>query len=206
MYNLGNCRLTDEIFLAFATLIFMKFTFLGFHVVVLLKTFPLMYQLIMKGWYWRGKGDFSSSAQVKIQFRTLKKIQILGFPCCSTRENLSIDVSNTYVGLILTKPGLKTDRVSESSYGNMSAHKKFKLKAQNSELAVDRNMDTRMHSCRSCTLFISTALYFYENFTLNRVCNLDFKIHYNYLEKLIWKKLSITERIQFIVCFISVSS
>ena len=32
-----------------------------------------------------------------------KKIQILGFPWCSTRENLSIDVSITNVGLILTK-------------------------------------------------------------------------------------------------------
>ena len=32
-----------------------------------------------------------------------KKNQILGFPCCSTREDLSIDVSITNVGLILTK-------------------------------------------------------------------------------------------------------
>ena len=32
-----------------------------------------------------------------------KKIQILGFPWCSTREDLSIDVSITTVGLTLTK-------------------------------------------------------------------------------------------------------
>ena len=32
-----------------------------------------------------------------------KKIKILGFPWCSTRENLSIDASITNVGLILTK-------------------------------------------------------------------------------------------------------
>ena len=32
-----------------------------------------------------------------------KKISILGFICCSTREGLSIDVSITNVGLILTK-------------------------------------------------------------------------------------------------------
>ena len=32
-----------------------------------------------------------------------KKNQILGFPCCTTREDLSIDVSITNVGLILTK-------------------------------------------------------------------------------------------------------
>ena len=31
------------------------------------------------------------------------KIQIFGFPWCSTREDLSIDVSITNVGLILTK-------------------------------------------------------------------------------------------------------
>ena len=29
--------------------------------------------------------------------------QIFGFPCCSTREDLSIDVSIANVGLILTK-------------------------------------------------------------------------------------------------------
>ena len=79
-----------------------------------------------------------------------KKIQIFGFPWCSTREDLSIDVSITNVGLILTKlwwylfsgcgqtdgqtdrrTDRQTDTVLESSYGNMSAHKKFQLKAQN---------------------------------------------------------------------------
>ena len=41
----------------------------------------------------------------KIQFQTFveKKNQILGFSCCSTREDLSIDVSITNEGLILTK-------------------------------------------------------------------------------------------------------
>ena len=34
-----------------------------------------------------------------------KKNQIFWFPCCSTREDLSVDISITYVGLILTKPG-----------------------------------------------------------------------------------------------------
>ena len=43
-----------------------------------------------------------------------KKIQILGFPWCSTREGLSIDVSITNVGLILTKP----ERFLFSAYGN----------------------------------------------------------------------------------------
>ena len=40
----------------------------------------------------------------KFEFQTLKKKnQIFGIPCCSTREDLSIDVSITNVGLILTK-------------------------------------------------------------------------------------------------------
>ena len=43
-----------------------------------------------------------------------KKTQIVWFPCCSTREDLSIDVSITYVGLILAKPG----RFFFSAYGN----------------------------------------------------------------------------------------
>ena len=35
-----------------------KIKFFGFHVVVLVKTFPLTYQLLMKDWYWRSQGDF----------------------------------------------------------------------------------------------------------------------------------------------------
>ena len=51
---------------------------------------------------------FSTSQNTsRIQFRTFlkKKTQIFWFPCCSTREDLSVDVSITNVGLILTKPG-----------------------------------------------------------------------------------------------------
>ena len=43
-----------------------------------------------------------------------KKNLIFWFLCCSTREDLSIDVTITYVGLILTKPG----RFLFSAYGN----------------------------------------------------------------------------------------
>ena len=41
----------------------------------------------------------------KFEFWTFlkKKNQIFRFPCCSTREDLSIDVWITIVGLILTK-------------------------------------------------------------------------------------------------------
>ena len=56
---------------------------------------------------------FSTS---QIQFRTFlkKKKSNFWFPCCSTREDLSVDVSISYVGLILTKPG----RFLFSAYGN----------------------------------------------------------------------------------------
>ena len=58
--------------------------------------------------------DFSSSAQVEFNFELKKKNQFFWFPCCSTREDLSVDVSITYVELILTKPG----RFFFSAYGN----------------------------------------------------------------------------------------
>ena len=43
-----------------------------------------------------------------------KKNQIFWFPCCSTREDLSVDVSITNVGLILTKPGRFFSRRTET--------------------------------------------------------------------------------------------
>ena len=56
--------------------------------------------------------------QVKIQFQTFlkKKNHFFVFQCCSTREDLSIDVSITNVGLISTKPG----RFLFSGYGQNS--------------------------------------------------------------------------------------
>ena len=60
-----------------------------------------------------------------------KKNQIFGFPCCSTRKDLSSDVSITNVGLILTKPGWfhfsgygQTNTISESSYMETCRHAK----------------------------------------------------------------------------------
>ena len=141
IYNLGKVPSHKQIFPRFCYLKFMKFTFLGFHVLVLedisIDVLILNVGLILTKLRW-----FHSSSQVKIQFRTYlkkkKKKKKNGFPWCSTCEDLSIDVSITNVGLILTKPGWflfsgygQTDRVLESSHGNMSAHKKFQLKDQN---------------------------------------------------------------------------
>ena len=90
-----------------------KIKFSCFHGVVLVKTFPLMHQLLMYDWYWRSQGDFFSRGTDtrgtdKIQFcqfqtflKKLKKKKCI--QCCSTREDFSIDVSITNVGLILTK-------------------------------------------------------------------------------------------------------
>ena len=65
---------------------------------------------------------FSTSQNTsQIQFRTfLKKNQIFWSPWCSTREDLSVDVSITYVGLILMKPG----RFFFSAYGNSGYRQK----------------------------------------------------------------------------------
>ena len=71
-----------------------------------------------------------------------KNKQIFGFPWCSTREDLSNDASITNLGLILTKlwwflfsgcgqTDGQTGFRNPHNYGNMSAHKKFQLKAQN---------------------------------------------------------------------------
>ena len=51
----------------FRTFLEKNIKFLGSHGVVLVKAFPLMYQLLMKDWYWRSYGDFSCSSKVKIR-------------------------------------------------------------------------------------------------------------------------------------------
>ena len=68
--------------------------------------------------------------------------QYFEFPWCSIREDLSIDVSITNVGLILRSYGdffsrgtdRRTDMVLESSHGNILAHKK--ILTQSSKLVV----------------------------------------------------------------------
>ena len=61
---------------------------------------------------------FSTSQNTsQIRFLTyFKKNQISWFSCCCTREDLSVDVSITNVGQILTKPG----RFCFSAYGQNS--------------------------------------------------------------------------------------
>ena len=57
---------------------------------------------------------------VQAKKKITKKIKIFRFPCCSTRKNLSIHLSITNVGLILTKLGwfqhIKTSQVSISIF------------------------------------------------------------------------------------------
>ena len=82
----------------------------------------------------------------------LNKIQNFEFPCCRTREDLSIDVLINTARLILTKLGY----FFFSGYGQIDRHdfgiltwihvgtKKIQLKAENKELAVDPYMPPRM--------------------------------------------------------------
>ena len=60
--------------------------------------------MISSLWY---KPKYKSKFNFELKFNFAiflkKKNQIFMFPCCSTREDLSIDVSIANVGLILTK-------------------------------------------------------------------------------------------------------
>ena len=89
-----------------------KVKFFGSHVVVLVKTFRLTYQLLMLGLILTKPGRFLFSANgnsgyeknsISSILNFLKTFHIFGFPGCSTCEDHSIDVSITNVGLILTK-------------------------------------------------------------------------------------------------------
>ena len=48
------------------------------------------------------KSKTQNTSQISISKFFWNEIQFYGFPCCNTREDLSIDVSITNVGLILT--------------------------------------------------------------------------------------------------------
>ena len=96
--------LKKKVKIQFRTFLKKKIKFLGFHGVVLVKTFPLMYQLL-----------------------------------CRTDIDEAMVIS--FLGV---RTDGQTDRVLESSHGNMSAQKKkFQLKAQNWEIAVDPYMPPR---------------------------------------------------------------
>ena len=76
------------------------------------------YRDLLESWF---KLFSTSQNTSQIQFRTFKKNQIFWFPCCSTREALFVDVSITYVRLILTKPGwFHFSAFGNSGYGQNS--------------------------------------------------------------------------------------
>ena len=56
-----------------------------------------------------------------------KNKQIFWFSCCSTREDLSVDVSITYVGLILTKPGRFFSRHTETRGTDRIQFRQFRI-------------------------------------------------------------------------------
>ena len=118
------------------------------------------------------------------------KNHIFGFPCCSTRDDLSIDVSITNVGLILTKlrgflfsgygqtDGQTDRRTDRRTDGQTDRHgfgiliwkhvdtQKIQLKAQNYWLAVDPYMPPRrsgMHNNRKLARILLQYFIFFKN-------------------------------------------
>ena len=63
-----------------------------------------------------------------------------------------------------------TGTILESSYGNMSAHKKIQLKAQNYELVVDRYLHPRMTGMHNYLPNVSFALIMLKIFS-NQISN-----------------------------------
>ena len=76
-------------------------------------------------------------------FTLLYEIHIYGSPCCSTREDFSIDVSITNLGLILTKLWW----FLFSGYGQTDRH--------GFEILIWKHVDTRKISTQSSKLVVS---------------------------------------------------
>ena len=66
---------------------------MGFHGVALVKTFLLLYQLQCRTDINEAKVISALRQKSNLEFRTLKKNRIFGFPWFSTREDFAIDVS-----------------------------------------------------------------------------------------------------------------
>ena len=121
--------------------------FLGFHVVVLVKTSSIDVSITNVGliltklrWF----QFFGKSQNSNFELFWRKKNQFFGFLWCSTRKDISIDASISNVGLILRSQGDfifsgygQTDR---QGFGILIwkyvGSQKFQLKAQNYWLAV----------------------------------------------------------------------
>ena len=80
-----------------------------------------------------------------------KKIQILGFPWCSTREDLSIDALITNVGLILTKLGW----FLFSGYGQMDRRTDGRTDRHGFGILTWKHVGTQKISTQSSKLVVS---------------------------------------------------
>ena len=128
-----------RIFRSFCYLNFMKFPFLGFHVVVLVKTFHWCINYQCRTDIDEAKVISALRHKSKFEFQTFLKqnsifwvfvVQYSWRPfywCINYWCRTDIDEAR-----VISFLGVRTDgqtvRVLESSYGNMSAHKKFQLK------------------------------------------------------------------------------
>ena len=93
-----------------------------------------------------------------------KENEIFGFPCCSTRSfhwcinyYCRTDIDEVRVIYIYRSSYGQTDTVLESSYGNMSAHKKLQLKIRN-YLSIARYMPPLMTGVQNNRMLNITRL------------------------------------------------
>ena len=77
-------------------------------------------------------------------FKKKKTFFLMYFCLSNSQLAITVGLMMTKLGCILFSRYGQTDMISELSHGNMSAHKNFQLKAQNYELAVNRDIHPQM--------------------------------------------------------------
>ena len=143
-----------------------KFKFFGFHAVV--DTCRPFYWCI--NFYCKtdiDKPRVTSACQHKSKFNFYlfwKEIQIFGFPCCISRENLSIHVSITNVGLILLKMWFQIINTSQNSISTFFEKKlkfwSFPCCSTREDLSIDVSITN--------VGLILTKLWWFQNFGTNQ--------------------------------------
>ena len=84
-----------------------KIKFLVFHGVVLVKTFPLMYQLLIKDWYWRSYDDFfSRGADRQTDGRTNRQTDRYGFGILTWKHVGTQKISTQNSKLVVSRRSL----------------------------------------------------------------------------------------------------
>ena len=110
------------------------------------------------------------------EFRTfLEFFQVFGFPCCSTHEDLSIDISITNEGLILTKlRWFQLFSASQNSNFNFFLNQVFRFPCCSSheDLSIDVSITYEG--------LILTKLRWFQIFVTSQ--NLNFELSWNFFQ------------------------